>query len=552
MTSMPSDPRATTARIRPTRLDPEAARRYRANGWWTGRPLGSLLDEAAAAAPTATALVDGPHRLTFADVHDRAGRVAAGLHGIGVGPGDVVMAQLPTWWESIVVAHAVFRLGAVLNPVLPNYGVHELSHMVRAVDPRAIVVPAVHRGVDAAARARSLAPGRPVVTVRAGPTDGEDLDLDRLLGADRPAPPPVPNAGDDPALLLFTSGTTGAPKCAIHTHDTLGAEAAGLTAAHALTADDVVLFTMPFAHIGGIIYGVLAPVLARYRTVLLAPWDPGAALDLIERETVTVQPSMPVYLRGVLAHPAFSRERVRSLRLYPMGGARVTALDVRDATARLGCPSRRTYGLTEMPTLSTGPVGDPRRRHETTEGVPIGHNEIRIVDEDGTPVPTGEVGEITCRGPELCVGYVDAAQNEGAFTADGWFRTGDLGTVDADGFLTVVGRLKDIIIRGGENVSPAEVELLLLEHASVEDVAIVGMPDPVYGERACAFVETADEAFDLAAATAHLQAAGLASFKLPERLERRSSLPRNENGKVDRTALRAEAATIGGAQWTSA
>ncbi len=126
---------------------------------------------------------------------------------------------------------------------------------------------------------------------------------------------------------------------------------------------------------------MLSTALARSRTVLLAPWDPGAALDLIEREEVTVQPSMPVYLRGMLAHPGFSRERVRSLRLYPMGGARVTALDVRDATARLGCPSRRTYGLTEMPTLTTGPVGDPRHRHETTEGLPIGHNEVRIVDE---------------------------------------------------------------------------------------------------------------------------------------------------------------------------
>jgi cyclohexanecarboxylate-CoA ligase len=351
--------------------------------------------------------------------------------------------------------------------------------------------------------------------------------------------------------LVFTSGTTGTPKCAIHTHDTLTAEAAGLTAAHAITADDVILFTMPFGHIGGIVYGVLSAALARNRIVLLAPWDPGEALDLIEREGVTVQPSMPVYLRGVLGHPGFSRERVRSLRLYPMGGARVTALDVRDATAHLGCPSRRTYGLTEMPTLSTGPVGDPQHRHETTEGRAIGHGEIRIVDGRGAPVPAGTAGEITCRGPELFAGYVDATQNAGAFTADGWFRTGDLGTLDADGFLTVVGRLKDIIIRGGENISPAEVELLLLEHPSVGDVAIVGAPDAVYGERACAFVETADEAFDLAAASAHLKAAGLASFKLPERLERRISLPRNENGKVDRAALRAEAAGLTGAEWTS-
>jgi cyclohexanecarboxylate-CoA ligase len=493
--------------------------------------------------------VDGPHRLTFADVHDRACRLADGLHGIGVGKGDVVMAQLPTWWESIVVAHAVFRLGAILNPVLPNYGVHELTGMIAVVDPRVLVVPAVHRDVDTAARARALAEGRPVVTVRGREEDGLDLaDLLRAAGGDAPA---VPIAGDDPALLLFTSGTTGTPKCAIHTHDTLTAEATGLTAAHALTADDVVLFTMPFAHIGGITYGVLAAVLARSRTVLLAPWDAGVALDLIEREGVTVQPSMPVYLRGVLAHPAFAPERVRSLRLYPMGGARVTALDVRDASACLGCPSRRTYGLTEMPTLSTGPVGDPLRRHETTEGVAIGHNEIRIVDERGAPRPAGETGEITCRGPELFAGYVDAAQNEGAFTADGWFRTGDLGTVDADGFLTVVGRLKDIIIRGGENISPAEVELVLLEHPVVEDVAIVGVADPIYGERAWAFVETADPSFDLSAATAHLKAAGLASFKLPERVERRISLPRNENGKVDRTALRAEAAELAGARWTS-
>jgi non-ribosomal peptide synthetase component E (peptide arylation enzyme) len=224
-----------------------------------------------------------------------------------------------------------------------------------------------------------------------------------------------------------------------------------------------------------------------------------------------------------------------------MGGARVTALDVRDAQAAMGCPSRRTYGLTELPTMATGPFSDPLRRNETTEGQSIGHNEVRILDEHGADVAPGVAGEIVCRGPELFVGYLDPANNEGAFTDDGWFRTGDLGTLDADGFLTVVGRLKDIIIRGGENISPAEVELVALEHPSVGDIAIVGVPDPVYGERACAFVETADPAFDLAALTSHLKAAGLASFKLPERLETRPTLPRNENGKVDRAALRAEA-----------
>ncbi len=144
---MASDTSATAPSVRPTRHDAEAAARYRANGWWTGRALGTLLDDAAAVSPAAVALVDGPHRLTFADVHERAVRLAAGLHGIGVGPGDVVMAQLPTWWESIVIAHAVFRLGAVLNPVLANSGVHELTYMVGAVAPRVIVAPAVHRGV---------------------------------------------------------------------------------------------------------------------------------------------------------------------------------------------------------------------------------------------------------------------------------------------------------------------------------------------------------------------------------------------------------------------
>jgi cyclohexanecarboxylate-CoA ligase len=344
--------------------------------------------------------------------------------------------------------------------------------------------------------------------------------------------------------VLYTSGTSGRVKGVIHTHNTLRAEADGVERGHQCSAGDVMLLTMPLAHIGGVLYGILLPLTVGLRVVLMDTWDPEEAVRLTWRERVTVHPTVPVVAHGLLNAKSFRPAAVESMRLLTFGGARVTPADVRLAAEALGCWCKRSYGSTEMPTLTSGPRHDPAGRVATTEGQVLGASEIRIVDDGGADVADGSSGEIWCRGPELFVGYVDAGLNAEAFAPGGWYRTGDLGCLDGDGFLTVTGRKKDVIIRGGENISPQEVEAVLLEQPEVSEVAIVAMPDPTMGERACAFVILTDPSFDFVTMVARVRASGLAAFKIPERLEVRPDLPRTPTGKIRKDVLRAEIAAL--------
>jgi len=288
----------------------------------------------------------------------------------------------------------------------------------------------------------------------------------------------------------------------------------------------------------------LLPLTVGLRVVLMDSWDAEEAVRLTEQQRVTVHPTVPVVAHGLLNAKSFCPAAVESMRLLTFGGARVTPADVRQAAGALGCWCKRSYGSTEMPTLTSGPRHDPLGRVATTEGQALGASEIRIVDDGGADVVGGGPGEIWCRGPELFVGYVDAGLNADAFAPDGWYRTGDLGRLDGDGFLTVTGRKKDVIIRGGENISPQEVEAVLLEQPEVSEVAVVAMPDPIMGERSCAFVILGDNSFDFATMVARVRASGLAAFKIPERLEVRHELPRTPTGKIRKDVLRAEIAAL--------
>jgi cyclohexanecarboxylate-CoA ligase len=259
----------------------------------------------------------------------------------------------------------------------------------------------------------------------------------------------------------------------------------------------------------------------------MARWDPEDALDLIEREHVTYMIGPPTFFVGLMHAPGFTADRVASLRLVSSGGAGVSVAFVEEASQRLGAVVKRTYGSTEAPTVATSTGSDPLAGAHNHDGHAIGAVELRVVD-----------GELLVRGPEVCVGYLDAAQNAEAFTTDGWFRTGDLATISADGWLSIVGRLKDVIIRGGENISTAEVEHELEAHAAVRHAVAVGYPDPLMGERVAAFVVAPPE-FDVETVRAWFAERGVARFKTPERVVVVDALPTLPTGKPDRDALRA-------------
>ena len=531
-------------RLVPTYLDDHQAAHWRAVGAWTDRLLTELdVDES----PDAVIVVDRDRRLTAAELRSLSTAVAARLVADGVSAGDAVAMQVPNWWEAVVVTFAVMSLGAVLVPLLPGLRERELGQIFREIRPVAAVVPETFRESPLGARLSKAEHAPPLVyllrpaspgSVRSlvAELEGENPGIDAPLGAEGP------RDADEPCVVLYTSGTSSIPKGVIHTHNTLRAEVDGLAAAHRMTPEDVILLPMPVTHVGGLVYGVLIPALTRTRCVFLDVWEPAAAIELMRREQITVCIGMPVFLRGILDDPTFTVDAARNLRLFSMGGTRVTPADVTEAATRLGCWCKRSYGLTEAPTLTTGPFWDTSRRADT-DGLPISPSRVRIVDAEFRDLPVLAEGEIICVAPELFVGYVDPHHNIEAFTPDRWFRTGDIGRVDADGFLSVTGRLKDIIIRGGENISAKEVEDLLITLPGLTDVAVVAMPDPVLGERVCAFVES-DGDLRLEDIVQFLREQGVASYKLPERLELRLALPRNSAGKLRKDLMRAEVAAL--------
>jgi len=535
--------------LRPTALPADVVARLHRDRHWGRVSIGEHFAATCARRGYDDALIEGERRLSFAEWGRLTERAALGLLALGVGPGDVVAYQLPNWWEAAVVFTAAARVGAVVNPVLPMLRAHELRFILRQSGAAVLVVPGVFRDCDypqlVAGLRADLPALREVLVTRAAPRAAM-RSFDAFL--DTPWERAPQTAGrvvsavdpDSVLMLMYTSGTTALPKGVLHTHNTLIAEVQSLARVHALTPRDRTLMPSPLTHISGVIHAILAPALHGTSAVLMERWDAGQGLDCIERERVTYMVGAPTFLADLIAQcDGAGGAAGSSLRLFSCGGAPVTAELIERARARLGCAAKRVYGSTEFPTISTTDAADAPRRGSETEGRPIAPAEVRIVDDDGRVCPTDADGEIQARGPECFVGYADAALNAEAFTADGWFRTGDLGRLDAEGYLRITGRLKDIVIRKGEKFSVRELEELIARHPSVADVAVLALPDPRSGERACAVVSLRPAAaLTLADLTDFLRRQGLAVQKLPEQLEVVDALPRTESGKVHRAALK--------------
>jgi cyclohexanecarboxylate-CoA ligase len=500
--------------------------RWHAARIWTDE---TLLDRLHAVDGANVALVDGNMRMTIDELRATSARVAAALRARGVERGDIVCWQLPNWWEAVVLTWAIWRCGAIASPITPTLRAHEVRFILRRTGARLIAVPRTFRGTDYPDLLHDAEFGGDILMVRDEPLPEAEPIAD------------TPVHVDDPAVILWTSGTTADPKGVIHTHQSMRVEADTIATAHDMRPGERLLLPMPVSHVAGLTYGILLPVTGAIATVLMDTWDPGRALELVERESIAVMISTPVFMRTMIDDRAFDATDRTSVRLFSLGGAGVAPSMVREGAAAFDCWCKRTYGSTEYPTLTTGRLGDALDRDADTDGPLIGEAELRIVDprtlddvEPGTP------GELLARGPEMFTGYLDPALDIGAFTPDGWFRTGDLAVFDGE-YLTIVDRLKDIIIRGGENISAQEVEALLVTHPDVAEAACVAMPDAVMGEKVCAFVIPAPDATPtLASIRAHLLDRGLARFKVPERLELRALLPRTASGKVQKQPLRKE------------
>ena len=535
--------------LHPTRWSAERADHYRRDGHWGGLPLHRRFERTVDLHANRVALVDGERRLTFLELDRLSRRAARGLYQLGFGAGDVIAYQLPNWWEAVAVFLGAARIGATINPLLPMFRARELRFTLTQSGARGAIIPGNYRDVDYPGLWSSLRGDLPQleqVFVARGDAAPGMRSLDEFLAtpweqALRPAPiaSEAPDA-DALLLLMYTSGTTADPKGVLHTHDTLIAEVDSLARVHDLTPNDRTLMPSPLTHISGVIHGILSPALLGTSAILMDRWEPDRALELIDHERVTYMVGAPTFLQDLLAQAeAQPAHDLRSLRLFSCGGAGVSPELMRRARERFPhCVAKRVYGSTEFPTMTTTGTDDALTRGVDTEGRAIWPVEVRIADAQEQPLPAGNEGEVQGRGPECFVGYLDATLNADTFTSDGWFRTGDLGVLDPDGYLRITGRLKDIIIRKGEKISVKEVEDLIAEHPAVAEVALIPRPDPVTGERACAVVRMrAGAAVDLTGLTAFLASKGLAKQKWPEKLEVVVDFPRTESGKILRSKL---------------
>ena len=516
----------------------ETAARYRARGLWRGESLGRLLRTAATRFGPATALVHGERRISYAELDRWADRMAAGFARHGLAAGDRVVVQLPNVPEFVAVCFALFRLGAMPVFALTAHRAQEIGHLCRITEATAYVFPGVHRGFDHPELARSVraeTPGLRLLFSLGGPGDG----LVSLSAADdEPGGLPEPDAADV-AFFLLSGGTTALPKVIPRTHDDYAYQARTTAEIVGLSPSDVYLAVLPleFNFTWGC-PGVIGTLLSG-GTVVLAD-DPLAddCFAAIARERVTVTALVPSIAQLWLEAVDWTGGDLTSLRIMQIGGAKLQRSLAERITPAFGCALQQVFGMAEGLISVTRP-GDRPEVVLATQGRPVSDDdEVRIVGEDGRDVPAGAVGELLTRGPYTLRGYYRAPEhNARAFTADGFYRSGDLARLTEDGNLVIEGRIKDIVIRGGDKISAAEVEGHLLACPGILRAAVVGIPDEILGERSCAFLVATGAApspHDLRRA---LHQRGLADFKLPDRVEFVDELPVTPLGKVDKKAL---------------
>lgn len=529
-----------------------AREQLRAIGLTTDETMPVLLTRAAARLPMQEAIVDltGPavRRFTYGDALDRVVRLASHLQRRGVGAGDLVLVQAPNSAEAVFACWAAWHLGAVVNPVVDIYREHELRHILAQARPDAIVTVAEHRGfghaeafdelleeADLAVRARVVLDGE-------GPSGWTSYG--DAMADERGAEAPAAVHPDDPALVLFTSGTTSLPKGAAHSSRTLVAETLQMANGWSFGWMDRMHLPLPIAHITGVLFALTVPMYRAGTVVLSRMVSMQQAVDEIVEHKVTTTAAAP-HAIPLLAE-AYERAGIGvvPLKVLASGGTTVPQVLIEQGEA-IGIRPCRIYGMTELPTVTMPCPADTRRQRLETDGRIAPGVECEAVDPDTrAPLPTGVEGELRVRGPERMLGYLDADQTEAQIDADGWFHTGDLGVVDAEGCVTVTGRIKDIINRGGEKFSCRDVEDLLVGHPSIAAAAVVAAPDRRFGEVPAAYLVAKDGAsVDTAGLGAWLQERGAARQKAPVHWRVVDALPVNASGKVKKFELAATLAS---------
>lgn len=497
-------------------------------------------------------------RFTYGDIAQQVQRLAHALHHYGIGRGDLVVLQLPNWTPFLTFHLALTAIGAVTVNIPIVYREHELTRIFDLTKAKALVLPATFRGDSyktmGAALQRDNASLEHVFLVGGGAVDEEPglIGYESLMrhswesqAGDEPLSALKPDLNDVTALG-FTSGTTGDLKGAMFDTEVLIATNKGLIDRYGLNQDDRVFSCSPLGHAVGFTHALRMTFTIGASMTLLEYWNPERAIELLHQERCTYVAAATPFLIDMLKHPALKAcGGLPSMRLFLCGGASVPEQLVRDA--RIALPQTFTsplWGMTECGGVTTCPFDAPEEKLYTTDGLPCGGMELKVVDPDGNELPPGADGELMARGPMMTRGYYRQPElTAESYLPDGYFRTGDQARMDEDGYVKITGRIKDLIIRGGVNISPVEIENVIFSHPKVSDVAVVGMPDPRLGERSCAFVILKDgpkdeQHLDLTEVQDWMARAGVAKPKWPERVELVDALPTTPSGKVQKFRLR--------------
>jgi acyl-CoA synthetase (AMP-forming)/AMP-acid ligase II len=526
---------------------------FYADGFWDTPTMFEELERQVGLRGDKVFITDDTTGFTYRQVHDDAVRIAAGLSRLGVGRGDSVSIQIPSWAEFAALAMAVNRLGAVIVPAQPIYRTDEVAHMIATAGVKVAFTATEYRGFDHAGMWRDFMDASPglehVITVRGAGPEGT-ATVESLMGdisledAQRELPP---GAGpDDPFAMVFTSGTTSKAKGCLHTFNTMATSARIQAENYRYGEDDVQFGPSPVTHTTGLVTSIILPLLFGAATHVMERWNPALALEQIREHGCTVTINASTFLQTLLEAYDPLRHDASTMRVWTLAGAPIPASLVEKARKALPNLSVLSlYGRTENTSMTMCTLDDDPGRSLTSDGRAFRGQEIAILGPDDQVLPPGQEGEIAFRGAMVMLEYVgEPDQTAASFTADGFSKSGDLGILDEDGYLRVTGRLKDIIIRGGYNISVRQVEDLLSAHESVGKVAVVAMPDETMGERACCYLVPAagHDPMTLDEIRDYLLGQGLAVQKVPERLEVVDDVPTTPTGKIQKNLLRAEIA----------
>jgi cyclohexanecarboxylate-CoA ligase len=531
-----------------TTLTAERIDRLSAGGFYADRLLNDFVDEWAEAKPLKTAIVDARSRYSYAELRQWADAAALGFLDCGIRRGDVVTAQLPNWNEFILVALALERIGAVVNPVAPIFRSREMRSILRLARSRAVVIPASFRGFDYPAMYGELCREFPEIGTRIviGGGGGGELAWSDFLdrGASRRALSqsldllrPGPNEVTE---LMFTSGTTGEPKGVMHTPNTISAAVEPVRRALTMSEEDVCHMASTLGHQTGFLYGMQLALRIGGRLILQEVWDAADFVKRVEAERITFTMGATPFLADTLATANLPSHDTTSLRIFMCGGAPIPGPLAERATRHLACRLVPVWGMTEIGVVTLVSPADPAAKISTSDGQPYPGAEVLVRSDDGRPAPCGVEGELYARTPATFAGYSQGrAFTQRFFDADGWFATGDRATMDADGYIRVTGRSKDLIIRGGENVPVKEIEDVLLRHPKVRSVAVVAVTHSRLGEIGCACViPDGPSAPTINEICAFLQAQQVTRQFWPEQLLVLDEFPMTPSGKIQKFRLR--------------